>query len=54
MHDAENSTEQNEVEDSGGRENPLQECLPLKDELDEQKKAFADLNDQFLRLACRF
>ena len=53
MHDAENSTEQNEVEDSGGREN-LQECLPLRDELDEQKKAFADLNDQFLRLAADF
>lgn len=51
MHDAENSTGQNEVQDSGGREKPLPECPPLTDELDEQKKAYAELNDQFLRLA---
>ena len=54
MHDAENSTEQHEVQDAGGRENPLPECLPLANELDEQKKAYAELNDQFLRLAADF
>jgi len=54
MHDAENRTEQIEVQDSGGRENSLPECLPLTDELDEQKKANAELNDQFLRLAADF
>jgi molecular chaperone GrpE len=54
MHDAENSTEQNEVQDSGGREKPLPECPPLTDELDEQKKAYAELNDQFLRLVADF
>ena len=30
------------------------ECTPLVAELDEQKKAFAELNDQFLRLAADF
>jgi molecular chaperone GrpE len=54
MHDAENSTEQNEIQDSGGKENPLPECLTLTDELDEQKRAYAELNDQFLRLAADF
>ena len=54
MHDAENSTEQNEIQDSGGKENPLPECPPLIDELDEQKRSYAELNDQFLRLAADF
>ncbi|MCJ7742538.1 MAG: nucleotide exchange factor GrpE, partial [Methanoregula sp.] len=54
MHDAEHSTEQNEVQDSGVGENPLPESQLLVAELEAQKKAFAELNDQLLRLAADF
>jgi molecular chaperone GrpE len=54
MDDAERSTEQHESEDYGVRDNPLPEGPPLADELSEQKKAYADLNDQFMRLAADF
>lgn len=54
MHDAEHSTEQNEVQDSGTAENPLPESQQLAAELEAQKKAFAELNDQLLRLAADF
>jgi len=54
MHDAEHSTEQNEVQDSGTIENPLPESQQLAAELETQKKAFAELNDQLLRLAADF
>jgi molecular chaperone GrpE len=54
MHDAEQSTEQNGAQDSGTAENSLPEGPPLVAELDEQKKAYAELNDQFLRLAADF
>ena len=54
MHDAEHSTEQNEVQDSGTAENPLPESQQLAAELETQKKAFAELNDQLLRLAADF
>ncbi len=50
MHDAEHSTEQNEAQDSGMAENPVPESQLLVAELEEQKKAFAELNDQFLGL----
>jgi molecular chaperone GrpE len=54
MHDAEHSTEQNEVQDSGTAENPLPESQLLTAELEAQKKAFAELNDQLLRLAADY
>jgi molecular chaperone GrpE len=54
MHDAEHSTELNEVQDSGTIENPLPESQQLAAELETQKKAFAELNDQLLRLAADF
>jgi molecular chaperone GrpE len=54
MDDAERSTEQNGTRDSRAGESPLPEGPPLVAELDEQKKAYADLNDQFLRLAADF
>ena len=54
MHDAEDSTEQNEVQDSGSAENPLAESQLLVAELEAQKKAFAELNDQLLRLAADY
>ena len=54
MDDAERSTEQNGTQDSGAGGNPLPEGPPLVAELDEQKKAYAELNDQFLRLAADF
>jgi molecular chaperone GrpE len=52
MDDAERSTEQNDTPDfskvSGS------ECTPLVAEPDEHKKAYTELNDQFLRLAADF
>ena len=54
MHDAEHSTEQNEAQDSGMVENPLPESQLLAAELEAQKKAYAELNDQHLRLAADF
>jgi molecular chaperone GrpE len=54
MHDAEHSTEQNEVQDSGTAENPLPESQLLVAELEAQKKSLAELNDQLLRLAADY
>jgi molecular chaperone GrpE len=54
MDDAERSTEQNSKPDFNNEKNSLPECPPLVTELDEQKKAYAELNDQFLRLAADF
>ncbi|HUT38688.1 MAG TPA: nucleotide exchange factor GrpE [Methanoregula sp.] len=54
MHDVEHSTEQNGVDDSGTAENPLPESQLLVAELEAQKKAFAELNDQLLRLAADY
>jgi molecular chaperone GrpE len=52
MDDAERSTEQSEIPDFSNERNS--ECPPLVAELDEHKKAYAELNDQFLRLAADF
>jgi molecular chaperone GrpE len=54
MHDAEHSTEQNEGQDSGTAENPLPESQLLVAELEAQKKAFTELNDQLLRIAADY
>jgi molecular chaperone GrpE len=54
MDDAERSTEQHGSEDYRMADNTLPEGPPLADELSEQKKAYADLNDQFMRLAADF
>jgi molecular chaperone GrpE len=54
MHDAEKSTEQNGAQDSGTAENHLPEAQLLMAELEAQKKAFTDLNDQLLRLAADY
>ena len=54
MHDAEHSTEQNEAQDSGVVENPLPESQLHAAEFEAQKKAYAELNDQHLRLAADF
>ena len=54
MNDAESSTEQKGTQDSGTGENPLKESPPPEAELNEQKKAYAELNDQYLRLAADF
>ncbi len=54
MHDAEHSTEQNEEHESGTAENTLPESQQLVIELEVQKKAFAELNDQLLRLAADY
>lgn len=54
MNDAERDPEQvgNGTRDTS--ENPLPEPVAGTPELDEQKKAFTELNDQFLRLAADF
>ena len=54
MHDEEHSTELNEVQDSGVVESPLPESQLLVAELEALKKAFAELNDQLLRLAADY
>jgi molecular chaperone GrpE len=54
MHDAEPSTEQKEAQDSGLVENPLPESQLHAAEFEAQKKAYAELNDQHLRLAADF
>jgi len=54
MDDAERSTERNGSQECCSGDNPLSECHPLEDELIVQKRAHADLNDQFLRLAADF
>jgi molecular chaperone GrpE len=54
MHDAEHSTEQPETSYSGETEDPGPETQNPAAEFETQKKAFADLNDQLLRLAADF
>jgi len=54
MNDAERDPNQEENGSLGTVENPLPEPDSGTPEPDEQKKAFADLNDQFLRLAADF
>jgi molecular chaperone GrpE len=53
MDDAELSTGQERAPDQGG-ENCLTECPSCEAELEKQKTAYAELNDQFLRLAADF
>jgi molecular chaperone GrpE len=54
MNDAERDPDQAVNESLGMAENPLPDPVQGTPEPDEQKKAFADLNDQFLRLAADF
>jgi len=54
MPDAEHSTEQNEAQDSGLVENPELEYQLHASALEAQKKAFAELHDQHIRLAADF
>ena len=54
MDDAERSTEQCWGQDCSVTENPKPNGPPAESELEEQKKAYAELNDQFLRLAADF
>ena len=54
MNDAERDPNQEVNGSLGTVENPLPEPDSGTPALDEQKKAFADLNDQFLRLAADF
>jgi len=54
MNDAERDPEQAENGTLDTTETPLPESVSGMPEPDEQKKAFADLNDQFLRLAADF
>ncbi|MFA4849020.1 MAG: nucleotide exchange factor GrpE [Methanoregula sp.] len=54
MNDAEHSEEQNGEECSGISDTASLSNQPDSSELDEQKKAFAELNDRFLRLAADF
>jgi molecular chaperone GrpE len=54
MHDAEHSTEQNRAQDCDAAENPLPESQQFEEEIEVQKKAFAELNDQLLRLAADY
>ncbi len=53
MDDAEISTGQGRVPDQGG-ENCLTECPLCANELEKQRTAYAELNNQFLRLAADF
>jgi molecular chaperone GrpE len=52
-NDAEHSTEQHGMQDNGAGEIPLPNQL-FTAEPDEQKKAYDELNDRFLRLAADF
>jgi molecular chaperone GrpE len=54
MDDAERMSEPAGKQASGLTENSSPEPQPGKAEMDEQKKVFAELNDQFLRLAADF
>jgi molecular chaperone GrpE len=54
MSNAEHDPEQGGAGCSGEPVNPLKESPPEQSELEEQKKAFAELNDQLLRLAADF
>jgi molecular chaperone GrpE len=52
MDDAERSTEQNGTPDFSKEKSS--DCTPLVADLDEARKAYAELNDQLLRLAADF
>jgi molecular chaperone GrpE len=54
MNDAERDPEQEGIGTPDSTELPLPEPVSAYPEPDEQKKAFAELNDQFLRLAADF
>jgi len=54
MDDAEISTGQDRAPDPGEEEHCLTECPSCAAELERQKRAYAELNDQFLRLAADF
>jgi molecular chaperone GrpE len=54
MNDAERNPDLMENGIPGAMENPFPEPVSGTSDLDEQKKAFAELNDQFLRLAADF
>lgn len=54
MDDAESSTDQDRAPDQGLDENCLTEGPSCAAELEGQKRAYAELNDQFLRLAADF
>jgi molecular chaperone GrpE len=54
MNNAERDPEQEENGTLDTTETPLPRSISGMPEMDEQKKAFADLNDQFLRLAADF
>jgi molecular chaperone GrpE len=54
MHDAEHSTEENSAQDCDTAENPLPESQQSEEEIEVQKTAFAELNDQLLRLAADY
>ena len=54
MNDAEHNPDQDKNGTLDATETPVPEPVSGTSELDEQKKAFAELNDQFLRLAADF
>jgi molecular chaperone GrpE len=54
MDDAEISTGQDRAPDQGGEEICLTDCSSVAAGLERQKTAYAELNDQFLRLAADF
>ena len=54
MGDAERKSEQDGEQDFSLTESPLPESSSCAEELEKQKKALSDLNDQFLRLAADF
>jgi molecular chaperone GrpE len=54
MDDAESSTGQDRAPDSGMGENCLTECPSCAEKLEEQKRAYTELTDRFLRLAADF
>ena len=54
MGDAERRSEQDGGQDFASTESPLPESPSCTEELEKQKKALGDLNDQFLRLAADF
>jgi molecular chaperone GrpE len=54
MNDAERDPDQEVDGSPGTAENPVPEPVSGTSEPDEQKKAFTDLNDRFLRLAADF
>jgi molecular chaperone GrpE len=54
MEDAESRTDQAGMQNGGSEETPLSESQPDSSDLAEQKKAFNELNDRFLRLAADF